>query len=68
MDAAEMLNLIEHYKWSVAPQTGGGWVIEMSDGNDDPSEIELARTRGTLREAIRLALHELFSSTRAGTL
>ena len=55
MTDTEALNLIEHYGWSIAPQVNGGWVIEGDDGSGE-QEIELARTRGPLREAIADAL------------
>ena len=55
MDDTEMLDLIEHCGWSVRPQARGGWVIE----SDDEQQVELARTCGSLREAIREAQYGL---------
>jgi len=55
----EMLNLIQHYRWGVSPQTGGGWVIDGSGYDEmagDGDVLELARTRGSLREAIVMAM------------
>ncbi len=55
MTDTETLNLIEHCRWAVSPQVGGGWVIEGDDGSGE-QEIELARTRESLGEAVRTAL------------
>ena len=52
------LNLIELYRWAVTPQVGGGWIIEGDDGSGE-QEIELARTRKSLRETVRAALRAL---------
>lgn len=56
MTDTEMLSLIEHYRWSVMPQCNGGWVIETDDGADDPEVVELARMRGSLRDAVKQAM------------
>jgi hypothetical protein len=53
MSDTEILDLIEHYKWAVLPQTGGGWVVE--EGDDDEAH-ELVRIRGSLRDAVKAAL------------
>ena len=56
----QLLDAVEKNDWAVSPQCGGGWVI---DGGSSPymagdADIhELARTRGTLRDAIREAIH-----------
>jgi len=49
----ERLAWIEKRQIAVLPQCNGGWVVEDGDGED---VIELARTRGTLREAIDMAI------------
>ena len=51
----EALDLIQHYRWAVLPQCGGGWVVEGDDGTEDGVR-ELARTRGQLREAVGMAM------------
>lgn len=58
MDDKEILDLVEHYKWAISPQTGGGWVIDGAEptGGGDSDIIELARTRGTIRDAVKMAM------------
>lgn len=54
---AEALWVIERKRWGVSPQCGGGWVIDGVQWNqDDGDVIELARTRGTLRDAVQMAI------------
>lgn len=53
MTDTEILDLVQHYQWAISPQTGGGWVI---DDGEDEDIIELARNRGSLRDAIKMAL------------
>lgn len=59
MTPDELLAAVEKHKLSICPQVGGGWVIEVSNAADDPSEIELARTRTDLISSIREALGDL---------
>ncbi|WP_306049150.1 hypothetical protein [Oceaniradius stylonematis] len=47
------LSLIEQHHWAVSPQAGGGWVIDTS--YDGEAVHEIARTRGTLLEAVDIA-------------
>lgn len=54
---ADALRIIERERWAVSPQCGGGWVIDGAEyGQDDADVIELARTRGSLLEAIKEAV------------
>lgn len=54
---AEALWVIERKRWAVSPQCNGGWVIDGAQMyEDDGDVIELARNRGTLREAVQMAL------------
>ena len=55
MTDTEALDLIEHCRWAVSPRAGGGWVIK-SDEDSGEQEIELARTRESLRKTVRTAL------------
>lgn len=56
MNDAEIIAWIEKNKPAISPQCSGGWVIEGADvGPEDGQEYEMARTRGTLREAIQAA-------------
>jgi hypothetical protein len=45
------------HNWVVSPQVGGGWVVSRAYGSvgGDYDEIEMARTRGSLRDALDLA-------------
>ncbi len=56
MTDTELLNLIEHYEWIVYRHSTGVWIVDRDGGKSDDGNIELARTDGTLREALRLAL------------
>lgn len=50
---------IERNRWAVSPQCGGGWVIDDADwtpGGDDGDVIEIARTRGSLLDAVKMAI------------
>ena len=58
MSPDQAFKLIEEKRWAVVPQCGGGWVVEDADlmpGGDDGDIIEIARTRGTLMDAILMA-------------
>lgn len=55
---ATRLRAIERGEWAVAPQVGGGWVIEQTEApgiSGDAQEEEIARTRGSLGDAIDMA-------------
>lgn len=53
---AEFLAFIEKHRLTISPQVNGGWVIEGSrDLGDDAEEVEWARSRKSLVEALRLA-------------
>lgn len=59
MTKEEAFDLIEKRRWAVSPQHGGGWVIddaEWTPGGDDGDVIEIARTRGSLVEAVQMAM------------
>lgn len=57
MDDAEMLNLIEHYRWRVEPLTNGGWSIASPIGCLGSYMRVLVLTRDvSLRDAIRQAI------------
>ncbi len=55
-----MLAAAQKGKWAIAPQCNGGWVIcethSVDISGDAPEGRELARTRGTLQEALGMAL------------
>ncbi len=56
---AEALWVIERKRWAVSPQCNGGWVIDDSSSNGDAGDadvIEIARTRGSLMDAVKMAL------------
>lgn len=57
MTKEEAFDLIQMRRWSVAPQFGGGWVIDAKGtcNGDDYDVHEIARTRGTLLTAIEMA-------------
>ncbi|MBK3776338.1 hypothetical protein GAY31_19650 [Azospirillum brasilense] len=51
---AEIIAWIEKNRPAISPLCGGGWVVELADvGPEDGQEYEVARTRGSLREAIK---------------
>lgn len=59
MTEAEAFREIERRRWAVSPQCGGGWVIddtEWTPCGDDGDVIEIARTRGSLIDAVKMAL------------
>lgn len=57
LSAEQALTEIEKNRWAVSPQCGGGWVIDgESWGMDDADVIELARTRGSLIDAVEMAM------------
>lgn len=58
MTEREAFALIEKNRWAVSPQCNGGWVIDDSmptPGGDDGDIIEIARTRGSLIDAVKMA-------------
>jgi hypothetical protein len=62
MSDAEILDLIQHNRFAISPQCGGGWVIETSSAetqDGDADVLEVARTRGDIRDAIRTAIRNL---------
>ena len=58
MTKEEAFNLIEKHRWAISPQCGGGWVIDDSSPigqSGDADVIEIARTRGSLVDAVKMA-------------
>lgn len=58
MTKEEAFDLIVRRRWAVSPQQGGGWVIDGGPSPDisgDADVWELARTRGSLVEAVERA-------------
>ncbi len=58
MTPNEAFALIEKNRWAISPQCNGGWVIDDSEptpGGDDGDIIEIARTRGSLLDAVKMA-------------
>lgn len=58
MGPEDVLRLIEQERWAVSPQQGGGWVIDTSSEISEAGDadvLEIARTRGSLTQAVQMA-------------
>lgn len=61
MTKEEAFNLIEKNRWAISPQCNGGWVIDTAEPESmagDASILEIARTRGSLLDAVKMAKDE----------